>query len=37
MHSVVECADLSDIEHVVSLLAAFVLSIKPGDSFAQTL
>ena len=37
MHSVVECADLSDIEHVISLLAAFVLSIKPGDSFAQTL
>ena len=37
MHSVVECADLSDIEHVVSLLSAFVLSIKPGDSFAQTL
>ena len=37
MHSVVECAAFSDIEKVIDLLAAFVLSIKPDDSFGHQL
>jgi endoglucanase len=34
MHSVVELAHLGDIEHVVDLLEAFVVSVKAGDRFA---
>ncbi len=37
MHSVVERADLRDVEKVIQLLTAFVLSIKPGDDFGQRL
>lgn len=37
MHSVVECASFADIEQVISLLTAFALSVKPGDSFSQSL
>ncbi len=33
MHSVVEVADLQDIERVVKLLAAFALSLRTGDHF----
>ena len=37
MHSVVECVDLKDVEHVIALLTAFALSIKPGESFGHKL
>ena len=37
MHSVVELADLRDVEKVIRLLTAFVQSLKTGDSFAQKL
>lgn len=37
MHSVVEMADRRDIEKVIRLLMAFVLSLKPGDTFHQKL
>jgi endoglucanase len=37
MHSVVETAHLDDIAHTIDLLAAFVLSLKDGDDFHQTL
>lgn len=37
MHSVVECVDLKDVEHVISLLTAFALSIKPGEDFGVKL
>ena len=37
MHSVVETADLGDIEHTIALLTAFVLSLKKGEAFRQTL
>lgn len=37
MHSVVETADLSDVEHTIGLLASFVLSLKASDSFAHKL
>lgn len=37
MHSVVETADLGDVEQAINLLAAFVLSLKKGDCFAQSL
>ncbi len=33
MHSVVEMADLADVEKVIALLTAFVLSIGENDSF----
>jgi endoglucanase len=37
MHSVVECVDLRDVQHVIDLMTAFALSIKPGDSFGHKL
>lgn len=37
MHSVVETADLSDVQHTINLMAGFVLSLKARDSFHQTL
>lgn len=37
MHSVIELADLGDVEKVIRLLAAFVQSLKPGESFGQRL
>lgn len=37
MHSVVETAHLDDIAHTIELLAAFVLSLKGGDDFHQSL
>jgi len=37
MHSVVETAHLGDIERTIELLAGFVLSLKEGDSFHQSL
>jgi len=37
MHSVVETAHLGDIEHTITLLTAFVLSLSEDDTFAQTL
>lgn len=37
MHSVVEMVDLADVEKVISLMTAFALSIKPGDSFGHKL
>lgn len=33
MHSVVEVADLGDVEKTIDLLAGFVLSLKSGDAF----
>ncbi len=33
MHSVVETAHLDDVESVIRLLTAFVLSLKPSDDF----
>ena len=37
MHSVIEMADRRDIEKVIRVLVAFVLSLKAGDSFHQKL
>ncbi|MBC8166528.1 MAG: M42 family metallopeptidase [Bryobacteraceae bacterium] len=37
MHSVVEVADLGDVQHVVDLLTAFVHSISETDDFGLTL
>lgn len=37
MHSVVEMCDLADVEQVISLLTAFVESVKPGDEFGLSL
>jgi putative aminopeptidase FrvX len=37
MHSVVETAHLDDIEATIQLLQSFVLSLKPTDTFQQTL
>lgn len=37
MHSVVELAHMGDIEHVVDLLEAFVVSLKAGESFSVKL
>ena len=37
MHSVVEMADLRDVEKVIALLTAFVLSVTPEDQFAAVL
>ncbi len=37
MHSVVEMADLSDIDEVIKLLTAFVLSLKAGEDFSVKL
>jgi len=34
MHSVVEMANLKDVEEVVQVLQAFVESVQPGDSFS---
>jgi len=34
MHSIVEVVDLKDVQQVIDLLAAFVLSVKPSDDFA---
>lgn len=33
MHSVVEMADLRDVDHVIDLLCHFALSIRPSDKF----
>lgn len=37
MHSTVETAHLDDVEHTISLLTAFVLSLNETDSFHQAL
>lgn len=37
MHSVVETADLGDVEQAIGLLADFVLSLTPEDRFHQQL
>ena len=37
MHSVVETAHLDDIAHTIELLTAFVLSLKDGEDFHQSL
>jgi putative aminopeptidase FrvX len=37
MHSVVETADLKDIENTIALLTTFVLSLKKSDTFRQVL
>jgi putative aminopeptidase FrvX len=37
MHSVVETADLADVERTIQLLTAFVLSLKKSDAFTQQL
>ena len=37
MHSVVEMCDLEDVQRVIDLLAAFVESVKPKDSFGHKL
>jgi putative aminopeptidase FrvX len=37
MHSVVEMADLADVEKVIALLAAFVLSLGEDDDFGVNL
>ena len=37
MHSVVETAHLDDIAHTIDLLTAFVLSLKDGEDFHQSL
>lgn len=34
MHSIVEMADFGDVEQVIQLMAAFVQSVKTGDTFA---
>ncbi len=35
MHSVVEMADLDDVQNVIDFMAGFVKSVKSGDSFAH--
>jgi len=37
MHSVVETVHLEDVEQTIRLLTEFVMELKGGDSFAQTL
>jgi endoglucanase len=37
MHSVVEMADLADVEKVVALLAGFVESVGEGEEFSVKL
>jgi endoglucanase len=37
MHSVVEMADLTDVERVIALLAAFVTSVTEKDEFGVKL
>jgi len=37
MHSVVEMADLEDVERVVALLTGFAESVRPEDDFAVKL
>ena len=37
MHSVVELVDLKDVEHVIQLLTAFALNMKPDETFAHQL
>jgi endoglucanase len=34
MHSVVEMADLADVESIIDLLIAFAHAVKPNDRFA---
>lgn len=34
MHSIVEMADLADVENVIRLITSFVQSVKSGDRFA---
>jgi endoglucanase len=33
MHSVIEVADLRDVEQVIELLVGFVRSVQSGESF----
>jgi endoglucanase len=37
MHSVVETVDLGDVQHVITLMAGFVLSLRARDVFHQQL
>ena len=37
MHSVVEMADLGDVEQVIALVTEFVLSVKEDDDFSVKL
>ncbi|MCX6976521.1 MAG: hypothetical protein NTX04_00995 [Verrucomicrobia bacterium] len=37
MHSVVEMADLSDVEKIIDLLVSFVRSISETDEFSVKL
>jgi putative aminopeptidase FrvX len=37
MHSVVELVDLKDVEHVIQLLTAFALNVKPDEVFGHRL
>ena len=37
MHSVVELVDLKDVEHVIQLLTAFALNMKPEETFGHQL
>ncbi len=37
MHSVVEMADLRDVDHVIDLLTAFIRTLKPRDRFRVSL
>ncbi len=37
MHSVVEIANLKDVEKVIQVLVTFVESVKPDDDFSVTL
>jgi putative aminopeptidase FrvX len=37
MHSVVELVDLKDVEHVIQLLTAFALSMKPDEIYGHQL
>jgi endoglucanase len=37
MHSVVELVDLKDVEHVIQLLTAFALNMKPDETFGHQL
>jgi len=37
MHSVVETADLGDVQHTINLMAGFVLSLRAKDGFHQSL
>ena len=37
MHSVVETADLGDVQHTINLMVGFVLSLRARENFHQTL